>query len=279
MDALRERAREILDRLEGRPLPAPGARQQLLAWMGGRALVRGPEGISEHEFSDEAPAFDLTPLIDHTLLKAEARAGQVDRLCDEAVEHGFASVCLNPAWVIRAEARLRSSQVRVCTVVGFPLGATTPTQKAFEAASSVEAGATEVDMVVPLGQALAGDWAAVGAELTRVRKAVPRGQAVLKLILETCLLSEAQKVQACRLAVAAGLDFVKTSTGFSTGGATEADVALMRRTVGTACGVKASGGIRTYEEALRMVQAGATRLGLSASVAVARGGGGSTSGY
>ncbi len=277
MDELREQAREVLDRLEGRLLPAPGARAQLLAWRGDRALVRDANGVSEREGTDTA--FDLSPLIDHTLLKADARAEQLDRLCDEASAHGFASVCVNPAWVPRAAARLRTSPVRICTVVGFPLGATTAAQKAHEAASTLEAGAREVDMVLALGPAMDGDWRTVEAELALLRKAVPRGQAVLKLILETCLLNEAQKARACQAAIAAGLDFVKTSTGFSTGGATETDVALMRKTVGTACGVKASGGIRTYGEALRMVQAGATRLGLSASVAVVQGGGTSTSGY
>lgn len=278
MNDLRELAKEGVDRLAGRPLPAPGARPRLLACRGDRALVLTSDGLMERAITDAA-AFDLSALIDHTLLKADARAAQLDQLCDEALEHGFAAVCVNPAWVARAAARLRNAPVRVCTVVGFPLGATTAAQKAAEAASSLDAGAREVDMVLPLGPALDGDWKPVEAELALVRKAVPRGEAVLKLILETCLLDEAQKIRACQAAVATGLDFVKTSTGFSTGGATEADVALMRRTVGTACGVKASGGIRTYREALRMVQAGATRLGLSASVAVVQGGGSSTSGY
>lgn len=277
MDELLALAREVLDRIEGRPLPAPGTRPRLLACRGDRALVLTSDGLSERERTDAV--FDLSPLIDHTLLKAETRADQLDRLCDEALEHGFASVCVNPAWVPRAARRLRGSPIRVCTVVGFPLGATTAAQKAFEAASSLEAGAQEVDMVLPLGPALDGDWAAVEAELALARKAAPRGEAVLKLILETSLLDEARKIRACQAAVAAGLDFVKTSTGFAAGGATEADVALMRRTVGTACGVKASGGIRTYDEALRMVRAGATRLGLSASIAVAKGTGSSSSGY
>lgn len=280
MDTLHGMAQEALHRLEGRPLPSPGAPLQLLACLAGRALARGPEGVLAVDLPDGGlPTFDLAPLLDHTLLKAEARASQVDQLCEEALAHGFASVCVNPAWVPRASAHLRGSVVRVCTVVGFPLGATTAAQKAHEAVSALEDGADEVDMVLPIGLALEGDWAAVEAELALVRKAVPRGQAVLKVILETCCLDEAQKVQACRAAVAAGLDFVKTSTGFASGGATAQDVALMRKAVGAACGVKASGGIRSYADALQMIRSGATRLGLSASIAVAQGAGSSTSGY
>lgn len=281
MDTIKDLAREALARLETRPLPAAGAPPQLLACEGGRGLVRSAGGILEIPLppEDSVPRFDLAPLIDHTLLKTEATADQVERLCEEAARYGFASVCVNPAWVARAAARLRGTPVRVCTVAGFPLGATTARQKAFEAASALEDGALEVDAVLPIGSALAGDWAAVEAELTLLRKSVPQGRAILKVILETCLLDEGQKTQACRIARDAGLDFVKTSTGFSTGGATEADVALLRKAVGTSCGVKASGRIRGYEEALRMVRAGATRLGLSASIAVAQGARTSTSGY
>jgi deoxyribose-phosphate aldolase len=281
MDTLQDLAREALARLDGSPFPAAGAPPQLLACAGPRGLVRWAEGIREIDLppSDSSLRFDLSPLLDHTLLKAEATPGQVEQLCDEAARFGFASVCVNPAWVARAAARLRGTRVRVCTVAGFPLGATTARQKAFEAASALEDGAREVDTVLPIGAALAGDWTAVAAELALLRDAVPAGRAVLKVILETCLLDEAQKIQACRIARDAGLDFVKTSTGFSAGGATEADVALLRKTVEAACGVKASGGIRAYGEALRMVRAGATRLGLSASVAVAQGAGSSTSGY
>lgn len=279
MDMLQALAAEARTRLEGRPLPAADARPQLLACWEGRGLVRTAQGFQEIPLPPEGGWFDLAPLIDHTLLKAEATAAQVDQLCDEAARWGFASVCVNPAWVPLAAARLRGTPVRVCTVAGFPLGATTAAQKAAEAAAALEAGAEEVDMVLPLGPALASDWTAVAAELALLRKAVPRGRAVLKVILETCLLDEARKTQACRLAREAGLDFVKTSTGFGRGGATEADVALLRKTVGAACGVKASGGIRGYEEALGMVRAGATRLGLSASIAAARGGGDPSSGY
>lgn len=210
--------------------------------------------------------------MDHTLLKPEASAAQIETLCREALAYGFASVCVNPVWVPLASSLLARSSVRTCTVVGFPLGATASRAKAFEAGAALEAGAREVDMVLALGPLKSGDWAAVEADLRDVRAAVP-APAVLKVILETCLLTEAEKVRACTLALEAGLDFVKTSTGFSTGGATVEDISLMRQAVGTAMGVKASGGIRSYETALAMVRAGATRLGLSASVAVAQGGG------
>ena len=218
--------------------------------------------------------WDLSPLIDHTLLKPEAVGAQVEALCAEALTYGFASVCVNPLWVSLAASLLRGSPVRTCTVVGFPLGASTLRAKAFEAEEAQKDGAQEVDMVLAIGLAKAGDWETVRKDLEGLRSVV-QSPSVLKVILETCLLDEAEKTRACELALEAGLDFVKTSTGFSTGGATEADVALMRRVVGPRLGVKASGGIRTYETALQMVRAGATRLGLSASVAVVRGGTGS----
>lgn len=280
MDMLQDLAREALARLGPRPFPPAGAPPQLLACDGSRGLILDAEGAREIDLpSGEAgPRFDLAPLLDHTLLKAEATADQVEHLCDEAARFGFASVCVNPVWVAAAAAHLKGTRVRVCTVAGFPLGATTARQKAFEAASALEDGADEVDAVLPIGAALSGDWKTVAAELALLRKAVPQGR-ILKIILETSQLDMQQKVQACRFIRDSGADFVKTSTGFSTGGATETDVELLRRTVGAACGVKASGGIRDYGTALRMVRAGATRLGLSASIAVARGAGGSTSGY
>lgn len=218
--------------------------------------------------------FDLSPLIDHTLLKPEATGAQVEVLCAEALAYGFASVCVNSLWVPLAASLLQGSTVRTCTVVGFPLGASLSVAKAAEAEAALQAGAQEIDMVLSVGQARSGDWEAVRRDLESVRRAVP-APAVLKVILETCLLDDAQKTRACELAKEVGLDFVKTSTGFSSGGATEADVALMRTVVGASLGVKASGSIRTYEVALAMVRAGATRLGLSASLAVAKGGSGS----
>jgi deoxyribose-phosphate aldolase len=246
---------------------------QLLGCVEGYGLFRDARGLHHRPLGQVGPGegpWDLSPLIDHTLLKADATGAQVETLCAEALAHGFASVCVNPLWVPLAASLLKGSLVRTCTVVGFPLGASAQRAKAFEAVVAQQDGAQEVDMVLAIGAAKAGDWLAVRQDLEALRAAVP-APAVLKVILETCLLDDGQKARACELALEAGLDFVKTSTGFSTGGATEADVALMRRTVGPSLGVKASGGIRTYEAALRMVHAGATRLGLSASVAVVGG--------
>jgi len=256
-------ASEILWRLEGSPLPA--GRPQLLVCREDCCLLRGAKGLFELPFR-ELPPVDLSPLIDHTILKPDATSGAIDRLCDEALTHGFASVCVNPLWVSRCAARLQGSSVRVCSVIGFPLGANRPALKAEEARVAQLEGAQEIDTVLSVGQAKAGDWEAIRLELAEIRRAVPG--AVLKLILETCLLTEEEKIRACQLAVAEGFEFVKTSTGFSSAGATEADIALMRKVVGASAGVKASGGIRTYPAALAMVQAGATRLGLSASVTI-----------
>jgi len=250
---------------------------QLLGCVEGHGLFRDARGMHHRPFAQIGPTegpWDLSPLIDHTLLKPEATRAQVEVLCAEALEHGFASVCVNPLWVPLAASLLEGSPVRTCTVVGFPLGATARRAKAFEAEIAQLDGAQEVDMVLAIGAVKSGDWESVRRDLEALRSATP-APTVLKVILETCLLDDAEKVRACELACDAGLDFVKTSTGFSTGGATEADVALMRRTVGASLGVKASGGIRTYEVALRMVRAGATRLGLSASLAVVHGTSGS----
>jgi deoxyribose-phosphate aldolase len=256
-----------------RPDRPTGGRTQLLGCAAGEALLRDADGtrrIPQSEVPPPRGPWDLSLLIDHTLLKPEATGAQIETLCAEALAHGFASVCINPAWVPLAASLLRGSVVRTCTVVGFPLGATSSLAKAFEADAALKQGATEVDMVLALGAVKSGDWLTVQADMKALRSAVPAGS-VLKVILETCLLTDDEKVRACQLAKDLGLDFVKTSTGFSTGGATEADIALMRRTVGPHLGVKASGGIRTYETALRMVMAGATRLGLSASLAVVQG--------
>src|SRR5664279_3170445 len=258
------------------PFPSKTGRAQLLGCTEGHGLIRDGAGLHHRALEliglPHGP-WDLSPLIDHTLLKAEATGAQVEALCGEALEHGFASVCVNPLWVPLAASLLQGSSVRTCTVVGFPLGAAARRAKAFEAEIAQLDGAQEVDMVLAIGAVKTGDWESVRRDLEALRSATP-APTVLKVILETCLLDNAEKIRACELACEAGLDFVKTSTGFSTGGATEADVALMRRTVGPGLGVKASGGIRTYEVALQMVLAGATRLGLSASVAVVQGGGG-----
>lgn len=257
-------SREVVSRLEGRPLPS--GRPQLLACAGERSLLRGPGGLVEIATSSLPASVDLSPLLDHTLLKADAAAAGVEKLCAEAREHLFASVCVNPLRVPLAARLLQGSPVRTCTVVGFPLGATSVRAKAEETRLARAEGAGEIDMVLAVGAAKDGDWDLVRRDMASVREAA--GGALVKIILETCLLTDEEKAAACRIAREEGLDFVKTSTGFSTGGATEADVALMRATVGPAVGVKASGGIRDYATALAMVKAGATRLGVSASLAI-----------
>jgi deoxyribose-phosphate aldolase len=207
-------------------------------------------------------------MIDHTLLKADATYEQIATLCDEARQHRFISVCVNPANVRRCAERLQGSDVKVCTVVGFPLGATPTEVKVFEAEQVVRDGATEVDMVMNVGALKSGDGELVEDDIGAVAQACHANGASLKVIIEAALLTDSEKELACQLAVSAGADFVKTSTGFGPGGATEADVALMRRVVGLDVGVKAAGGIRSYEDALAMVQAGATRIGASAGVKI-----------
>ena len=208
----------------------------------------------------------IASMIDHTLLKPEATPAQVEKLCAEAAEYHFASVCVNPVYIPLAARLLEGTGVKVCCVVGFPLGAIAPEQKAAEAASCAAMGAEELDMVIHVGAAKAGDWALVQRDIEGVVKAAA-GHTV-KVIIETCLLTDEEKVKACEAAKAAGAHFVKTSTGFSTGGATTHDIALMRKTVGPEMGVKASGGIRDYETAMAMIEAGANRIGASAGIAI-----------
>ena len=208
----------------------------------------------------------IASMIDHTLLKPEATPAQVEKLCAEAAEYHFASVCVNPVYIPLAARLLKDTGVKVCCVVGFPLGAIAPEQKAAEAASCAAMGAEELDMVIHVGAAKAGDWALVQRDIEGVVKAAA-GHTV-KVIIETCLLTDEEKVKACEAAKAAGAHFVKTSTGFSTGGATTHDIALMRKTVGPEMGVKASGGIRDYETAMAMIEAGANRIGASAGIAI-----------
>ncbi len=212
---------------------------------------------------------NLNALIDHTILKATATREDVARLCDEAIEHGFASVCVNTCWVPMVAERLAGTPVKTCCVVGFPLGAMATDPKAYEAKWAVENGADEVDMVLNVGWLLEGADDAVREDIAAVVRA-SRGCCV-KVILETCYLDDAQVERACRLSVEAGAAFVKTSTGFGTGGATVHDVALMRATVGDAAKVKASGGIHTAEEAAAMVEAGADRIGTSSGIAIVAG--------
>jgi len=209
--------------------------------------------------------------IDHTLLKADAGKEAILKLAAEAKEHRFASVCVNPYWVKTAAEVLKDTpEVKVCTVIGFPLGASASEVKAFETAQAIRDGATEVDMVINIGALKDGDDEAVVRDMVAVVESAA-GKALVKVILETCLLTEEEIERACRLAVSAGVDFVKTSTGFSTGGATIEAVELMAKTVGPGIGVKASGGVRSLADAEAMLAAGATRLGTSAGVAIAQG--------
>ncbi|WP_430483262.1 deoxyribose-phosphate aldolase [Rossellomorea marisflavi] len=215
-------------------------------------------------------AQQIANMIDHTLLKPEATKEQVEILCQEAKEYTFASVCVNPTWVSYAHELLEGTQVKVCTVIGFPLGASTPEVKAFETKDAIANGATEVDMVINIGALKSGDDALVKRDMEAV-VAASKGKALSKVIIETCLLTDEEKVKACKLAVEVGADYVKTSTGFSTGGATVADITLMRETVGPDIGVKASGGVRSLEDAQNMIEAGATRLGASSGVKIMQG--------
>lgn len=209
----------------------------------------------------------LASYIDHTVLKPDTKESDVIKLCREALEYKFASVCINPSYVKLANSFLAGTEVKVCTVVGFPLGATTSETKAFEAAKAIEEGASEIDMVINVGALKSGKLELVEEDIRAVANAC-KGKALLKVIIETCLLTDEEKVTACQLSKKAGADYVKTSTGFSTGGATPEDIALMRRTVGSEMGVKASGGVRTLEAALKMIEAGASRIGSSSSVAM-----------
>ncbi|WP_068783656.1 deoxyribose-phosphate aldolase [Paenibacillus phocaensis] len=209
-------------------------------------------------------------MIDHTLLKADAGRAAIIKLAEEAKQYGFASVCVNPTWVKTAAEVLKDSPVKVCTVIGFPLGASAPEVKAFEAAHAIAEGAGEVDMVINIGALKDGDDDFVRRDIAGVVQSAA-GKALVKVIIETCLLTDEEIVRASKLSVEAGADFVKTSTGFSTGGATVEAVALMRKTVGPDVGVKASGGVRSLADAEAMIRAGATRLGTSAGVAIAQG--------
>ena len=212
-------------------------------------------------------ASEISKRIDHTLLKPEAFQSSFDNLCSEAIQYGFKAVCVNSAWVDYVTEKLRGSAVAVCAVVGFPLGATHRAAKAFEAEKAIEDGASELDMVLNIGALKGGDLKNVEADIRAVRQAAT-GSTVLKVIIETCLLKDTEKIRACEIAKHGGADFVKTSTGFSSGGATVEDVALMRRIVGHEMGVKASGGIKDWLIAAEMIEAGADRIGTSAGVVI-----------
>lgn len=213
---------------------------------------------------------NLASMIDHTQLKPETQAEKINQICQEAKDNNFASVCVNPTWVSHCHELLKDSDVKVCTVIGFPLGATTSETKAFETKQAIENGATEVDMVINIGSLKDGRYEEVERDIQAVVDAANE-QAIVKVIIETSLLSKDEKVKACELAKKAGADFVKTSTGFSGGGATVEDVRLMRLTVGPEMGVKASGGVRSLEDANAMIDAGATRIGASSGVEIVNG--------
>jgi deoxyribose-phosphate aldolase len=213
-------------------------------------------------------AGDVAGMIDHTLLKPDATRAEIEALCREATEYRFASVCVNPTWVATCARLVKGSAVAVCSVVGFPLGATTPDTKQYEARRAIFDGAREIDMVINVGALKSGDLHLVEQDIQGVTVACREGNVLSKVIIETALLTEDEKVTACTLAKAAAADFVKTSTGFGPGGATAADVALMRRVVGGDMGVKASGGVRTLDGVKEMVAAGATRIGASAGVRI-----------
>jgi deoxyribose-phosphate aldolase len=217
-----------------------------------------------------ASAQSIARLIDQTLLKPDATEHDVEQLCREAEESGFCSVCVNPYWVRLARATLGGSAVRVCTTIGFPLGANRTPLKVAEGQLALDEGAAEIDVVQNIGALRSGDWQTVEAEIEQLAQLAHSHKALLKVILETCLLNDEQKQTACRLAVDAKADFVKTSTGFSTGGASEADVRLMRQVVGPNVGVKASGGIRSLDALRKMVTAGASRIGTSSGVQILR---------
>jgi deoxyribose-phosphate aldolase len=245
---------EILTRL-GRPAPAAPAPSAPAA----KAAVARPVRVNAR----------IAALIDHTILKPDATRADVVRICREAREYGFASVCINPYWVPLVRAELAGSPVKVCTVVGFPLGATSTEAKAAETAAALRAGAQEIDMVINIGALRSGDYDTVKADIRQVVEVAHEAGAIVKVIIEAALLDDHQKAAACTLAKMAGADFVKTSTGFAASGATAHDVALMRATVGPEMGVKAAGGIRTLADLQAMTAAGATRIGASAGVKIA----------
>lgn len=208
---------------------------------------------------------NINKLIDHTALKPNTNKESILKLIAEAKTYDFASVCVNPCWVALAHQELKNTDVKVCTVIGFPLGANTAEVKVFETKDAIEKGAQEIDMVINIAMLKDKEYDYVENEIHQIVEAA-KDKAIVKVIIETCLLTDEEKIKACELSQKAGADFVKTSTGFSTGGATVHDIALMRKTVGAEMGVKASGGVHTHEEALAMVEAGATRIGASAGV-------------
>ncbi len=266
-------SRPALSRAEGLNIPelvCPGCTQRCPQTCAAKTREIVAAGADRVSASDKLTRIDpsVARLIDHTLLRPDASRDEIVRLCGEARKYGFASVCINPYWVSLAARELAGSAVKVCTVVGFPLGATTTESKVCETEAALRVGAQEIDMVINVGALKSGDHEAVKQDIQSVAEVAHRGGAILKVILETALLDDNQKAVASTLAKLAGADFVKTSTGFGGGGATAHDVALMRKVVGPELGVKASGGIRTLEDVKAMTAAGATRIGASASVKI-----------
>lgn len=258
---------KIVEEVLARMGPAAAAAQA--AASAGKATGSSAPGTAVSGGDAILPA-DLAKYIDHTLLKPDASVEQVDALCDEAAKYHFYSVCVNSSWVEHCVRRLGGTGVKTCAVVGFPLGAMDKRVKSFEARTAVANGAAEIDMVMNVGAMKAKDLKTVREDMLAVRRACRSG-IVLKVILETCLLNDEEKVLGCQMAKDIGADFVKTSTGFSKSGATVADILLMRRTVGPKMGVKAAGGVRTFEDAVAMIRAGATRLGASSGIAIVSG--------
>ncbi len=239
-----------------------------------RAVVgHGAGRISYQGNGGDVPS-DMAAYIDHTLLGPGATGSDIDQLCEEADRYGFASVCVNPVWVARARQNLQGSKVKVCSVIGFPLGANSTDIKVLEARRALREGAREIDMVINVGRLKEGDYDFVQQDIARVVDACREVGALCKVIIEAAMLTDEEKVIACQLASRAKADFVKTSTGFGPGGATAYDVALMRETVGLSMGVKASGGIKTTDDAEQMIAAGATRIGASAGISIVSGNGG-----
>jgi deoxyribose-phosphate aldolase len=272
--------REVLAALGGTDVPTDASTDRCASCVRGCAaqcatkvrdiIAGGATRVEYHGRADDVPG-DLARYIDHTLLKPDATGADIDRLCAEAAEYRFAAVCVNPTWVRRAAEDLRGTDVAVASVVGFPFGATTPEVKAWEARRAIRDGASEIDMVINIGALKSGLYDDVREDIGQVSDACREAGAATKVIIETGLLTDEEKVIACRLASQAKADFVKTSTGFAKGGATVFDIALMREVVGPTMGVKASGGIRTVEDVQDMIAAGATRIGASAGVRIVTG--------
>jgi len=242
-----------------------------------KVVANGADRVAFHGNGSDVP-IDLARYIDHTLLRPDATSEDIDQLSEEAAEYGFASVCVNPTWVKQAAGKLRGTDVRVTSVVGFPLGASTPEIKAMETRRAIRDGAREIDMVINVGALKSGDYDLVQSDIEKVVDSAHEAGAIVKVILETGLLTDEEKVVGSAIAKKAKADYVKTSTGFGHGGATVYDVALMRETVGPEMGIKASGGVRTTEDAEDMIAAGATRIGASAGIQIVSGAEGEKSG-